>query len=127
MARKKKGKKLSRLGHVKRADAAFGAYIKARDKGTCPFCKVRPVQCYFHVVSASQYATRWDPDNVVGACNGCNFRMNYNSAPFHYTYIKARGLGLWENVVERSMMPAKFSNAQLLDIEAYFKGKLAEL
>lgn len=62
---------------VKKADAVFSEYIRIRDKrrfsGRCMICNTRPIEVCFHFISRADFATRWEPDNSVGSCRGCNY------------------------------------------------------
>ena len=118
-------RKITRKGRVRKADKAFSVYIRQRDHalvGHCTFCP-KPIECCFHFVTRSKYATRWDPANCVGSCFGCNYLYESNPHQFINWYIKKHGLEGYQDLIRRSHEITKFSDDDLLDIEKKFGGK----
>lgn len=53
--------------------------VRRRDsevaQGRCLVCRRNPIQCAYHIVPAVEGdSTRYDLDNIVGACAACNYR-----------------------------------------------------
>ena len=57
-------------------DKLFSIYIRLRDKrrfgGMCAICGKRFATQCFHFLSRGNLATRFEPDNAVASCSGCN-------------------------------------------------------
>ena len=74
---KKKRKKSERSRLRKELDKLFSLFIRTRDKrrfaGKCAFACGRPLEVAFHFLSRGNLQTRWNTDNAVGSCRGCNF------------------------------------------------------
>lgn len=70
-------KRYSRKNAVKELDKAFSEYIRARD-GKCMQggnCN-GPLTCG-HLITRSNYSTRWDEGNAFGQCSGHNFSQGW--------------------------------------------------
>lgn len=116
--------------YVKRADDAFSLWIRKRDKeifgDTCPLCNQEPIQCAFHWVKRGHFATRWDEENVIGACHSCNFLMEYDPSKFFAWHVAKYGPERLQMLVARGRQHAKFSNADLEEITAKYTERLKQ-
>ena len=122
-----KHKQVTRKMLVKLCDTLFSLYIRTRDKkqyGGCPFCG-KPIDCAFHFFSRVNYATRWDEDNAVGSCVGCNMRMEYAPFPYYQWFKDNRGEAALEALNRKHNQIGKFSNSDLQEIAAKYR-KLLE-
>jgi 5-methylcytosine-specific restriction endonuclease McrA len=76
--------------------AALSAWVRYRDNaiyGHCVICRSRPIECAYHLIPSNQgAATRWDPDNIKGACSTCNFNENHNRAKYAFIHIRLFGI-----------------------------------
>lgn len=102
----------------KKLDKAFSLAVRERDRkivGACMFCG-GPIECVFHVVTRSKHCVRWDLENGVGSCSGCNRENEYNPDKFRVPLIKAFGLGWYEALVCRSVIAKPMSLEELQDI-----------
>lgn len=78
--------KMTRKKAVKEADKWFSIYIRNRDIKEyvlCPFCKKNYIDNCFHFFSRKVYATRWDENNAIGSCRGCNMLMEFSPYQFY--------------------------------------------
>src|SRR3990167_7366240 len=128
MATNSKDRSRDRKGLVKRLDVAFSLKVRLRSKrefdGWCQFCRLRgaqphSVQCCFHFFSRTHYATRWDPENSEGSCNGCNNLYEYDRGfvvKVADWYRKKRGEKAWEELEKRHHSVAKFSTSDLREM-----------
>lgn len=110
------GRTLTRKGLVRKLDEAFSIYIRARDIkifGCCPFCQKRPIEHCFHWLTRAKYATRWDEENAIGSCAGCNYRMEFEPAIFYQWYVRRWSQDKLDALILKSNGLAKFDNYQL--------------
>jgi 5-methylcytosine-specific restriction endonuclease McrA len=77
-------------------DAFFSILIRRRGMkrtgGKCELCGKRPIEVCFHFVSRGSYATRWDTDNAVASCRGCNFEETFRKQKYRDIHISKVGL-----------------------------------
>lgn len=119
----KKPKKRKRSLFVKDTDNAMSVYIRLKtlkEYGKCPFCG-KPIECNFHFITRSCYATRWDEDNCIGSCMGCNLKMEYDPSEFILWYIHKYGLDAYENLVRKSKTVVKFHDFDLIAMKERFE------
>lgn len=116
---------------IKKLDAVFSLYIRARDKrvtgGKCVFGCGRPIECCFHFVTRAKYAVRWDVENAVGSCTIDNYTNEFNPHPYVGWYIKRYGLGKYEDLLRRSNSVVKRTDLELLEIARDLKVRLEAL
>lgn len=97
----------------KKADKALSDYtrfITNEEFDACPFCKKKPIQCCFHFISRRRKILRWRADNVVGACNTCNFVERHWPDLSRAWYIRRYGAGKYLSLVDESL--ASFAPTQ---------------
>jgi len=126
--KKKKKKPLAKARRKKakaRADRECSLFVRAkfhRDLGGCPFCG-SPIEHAFHWIGRRKESVRWDERNVWASCAGCNF--SYNRWPNNFIPYLVKNLGQqgYEQLVQDSNTPAKFSPDDLEEIAERFEKK----
>lgn len=120
-------KNTNRKKLVKELDKVFSEVVR-RDSiaryNKCPFCKKKKIVCCFHFVTRKKYATRWDMNNAIGSCFGCNFGMEFNPHPFVVWYIKEYGVESYLGLVKSSEEKTKFSDLVLESMIVSYKEEL---
>jgi len=94
------------------------AITRARTKkecGKCPFCGGE-IECCFHFVTRSKHSVRWDLDNVIGSCKGCNFKNEFDPDNYRAWLIGRIGGTAYINLVKKSNVIVKRSIADLEDM-----------
>lgn len=127
--KRKPRKKPTRKSLTKKLDDIFAEYIRELEKkrtGHCFFCN-KPVQCCFHIITRSKYATRWEEENAVGSCFGCNYHNEHNPHKFVVKYIEVFGLKKFNKIYRKSNEAIKFSLEDLENMIEKYKNKLEEL
>lgn len=118
------GRKLTRSGLVKKVDKIFSEVVRLQDaiihNGLCAFCKRNQINCCFHFITRAKYNTRWDFDNCRASCFSCNYRMEFNPAPFIQWFINHYGKDKFDDLIFKSNQTAKFSNFDLEDMHERF-------
>ncbi len=116
--KKKAVKKPTRKKLVKTLDDLCSLYIRARDNekyGHCVFC-FEPIEHCFHFVNRGHYITRWDLDNMVGSCAGCNLQMNFRPERFWQWLRNEKGHNFVDALIAKSKQFSHFSNADLTEM-----------
>ena len=124
---KKSPKLTSRKILVAVLDSIFSLYIRLRDirkYKVCPFCGVEPIQQCFHMITRCKFSVRWDEQNAVGSCSGCNLKNEYEPASFIRWYVMEFGEEQWDDLLRRSNVIAKFSNEDLKELLVKYRKKL---
>ena len=125
---KKLKKQHSRPAAVKALDKAFGDYIKARDgrcftqDGSCG----GPLQCG-HLISRTNYSTRWREDGAFGQCRNHNLAHEYHPETMTAEYIKRFGAEQYEKLVFISKLVCKISTPELWVLVEHYRQKLEQL
>jgi len=129
--RQKVKRRMSRKSLIRKADAIFSKYIRARDSllydGKCVFCGKREINQVFHIITRSKYSVRWDEDNAFGSCGRCNLVNEFNPHPFIAKYIKMKGLEQYKKLVELSNVTTVFDDYTLGEIIVAYTRKLQNL
>jgi len=118
MANKKYKKKSLRKKMVALADKALSLYIRKKTQetyGACPMCGGE-IECCFHWITRSKYSVRWDLENVIGSCMGCNIDYEYNPHPYISWFIRKYGLDKYEQLIVKSNKIHKYELSDLQDI-----------
>jgi hypothetical protein len=119
-------RKTTRKSVVKRLDAVFSKYIRARDK-KCVTCGAREqLQCG-HLLSRVAYSTRWDEENCACQCAGCNIKHENNPAVFVMWYIKKFSQESLEKLVQKYKTVRKYPTHELEEMIKIYKQKLQDL
>lgn len=134
---KKKNKPLSKTALKKliakldrKATKVFNQYIRTEAKirlKICPLCRVNPIQCCFHIVTANRKSTRYNELNVIGACTACNYVENYWSDLSRAWYIQTFGVEQYLALVEESKKDFEFTVEYLQNIICTYQEKLSNL
>lgn len=85
----------------------------------CPLCGKAPHTQAFHFLTRTKYATRWDSDNLIASCGGCNIKYEHDVTFIEKIiewYRNNRGNVKWDQLKKRGHEIAKFTNTQLQDM-----------
>ena len=123
-------KKNDKSFRMKKAQAAFNAYIRARDENEpCISCQ-RHHQGQYH---AGHYRTtgacpelRFEELNCHKQCSACNNHLSGNIVEYRINLIKKIGLDKVE-WLEGKHEPKRYAAEDLLQIERHYKQKLKDL
>lgn len=124
--RKRKYPKSTRKQLVNELDDVFSVFIRHRDRFTCYTCGKQGdhgMQCG-HLISRTNYTTRWDELNAHAQCRGCNFNHEHHPEVFTQKYIADHGLSTYTKLVAASQRTANYSDRQLTGMILYFKQEL---
>ena len=121
-------KKPSRKTLVKNLDTIFSIYIRRKDAiddiATCVTCgkkdHYKKLQCG-HFMSRSNYATRWDENNVGVQCYGCNISRSGEQFKFSL-YL---GNKLSQDMLIKSKQTVKFADVDLIDLINFYTEKVS--
>lgn len=123
MARRKRRKKPVLFRLMKKADHALSQHVREETAkeywGKCPLCGRGPliehkptkkdprllvpaIQCCFHFIRRRRKILRWRKENVVGACNRCNYIEYRDPDLSRAWFIKMRGVDLYLRLVDES-------------------------
>lgn len=120
--------KPTRKGLVKKLDEVFSEWIRIKTRRQfgpmCPFCGKKPIEQCFHFITRAKHIVRWDEDNAIGSCRGCNFYNEQNPAPFLNFYLNKFGSEAWDRLFRKSNNIAKFDRSRLQEIYTGIKSKL---
>lgn len=117
---------------MKRAQAAFNAYIRARDAGLpCVSCghpddgSRQRHASHFRSVGACS-SLRFDEKNVHASCSICNNWLSGNIGNYRVELERRIG-SLLLSEIESAPKLRKWSKDDLIEIEKYYKSKLKKL
>lgn len=114
----------------KKADKALSEYIRFLTKkafGICPLCLKNPIQCCFHILSRRRKCLRWREDNVIGACNTCNFVERNWPDLSRAWYIRRYGADKYLSLVDESVKSFIPTQEYLNTTILTFQDKLVKL
>ena len=120
-----------RAHHIKKAQTAFNAYIRARDAGLpciscgCPDGKGKRNACHYRPAGVNT-ALRFDPLNVHGGCERCNTYQSGNLVGYRAGLIARIGIDAVE-LLDANHDIKKWTIPELKAIEAEYKAKLKAL
>jgi NinG protein len=102
-------------------DAEFSRFIRARDDHTCQRCGKSyppgPSLHASHFIGRSNRATRWDPENVDAACNGCHTFWEARKATDYRDWkINQLGLARFLLLLDRSRETKKWTADELQEL-----------
>lgn len=112
---------------VKKADKAFGDYIKARDHYICVVCGSKEFISCGHLLSRSAYSTRWDEVNCHGQCRSCNYKHESYPGPFTSWFLKKFGAQKYLDLEQRYWQSRKWKDWELEELIETYKHKLEAL
>lgn len=120
----------TRGAHLREAQAAFNAWVKARDAGQpCLACK------RFHKgqTHAGHYRSvgscpelRFEPDNVHLVCQPCNVHLSGNLIEMRKGMVEKIGLDRVE-WIEGPHEPKKYTVEQLKEMKAFYRAETRRL
>lgn len=108
-------------------------YVRLRDKALygdrCRVgraCRGRGlIECAFHLVPSNDgAATRYDPANIVGACNRCNRGEQLNRFKYEGVLERVFGKAYMDDLRARARAIRKYSTADLIQLAEQFKSKI---
>lgn len=128
--REARKKAKTRADHMREAQAAFNAWVRARDAGQpCISCG-RHHQGQLHAGHyrsvRSEPALRFEPDNCHLQCAPCNTHLSGNLIPYRANLIKKIGIARVE-WLESHHEPKKYMIEELKRLKSDYKQKLKEL
>lgn len=119
---------------TRKAQSAFNAYIRARDKGKpCISCGTPYRQAFGGAFDAGHYCSigssahlRFDEMNCHGQCVKCNRHLSGNVVAYRIGLIERIGLAEVERL-ESDKAPRKWDREQLRELIALYRAKKREL
>lgn len=132
---KKKGRKVSKRGLIKKLDTVFSLWVRTKDADfngmvhcyTCPaFKHWKQMQCG-HFISRVYYSLRWEPDNCRVQCASCNLYHQGEQYTFGKNLEKELGNLRIEQMREIKNHASGFSVQDYLDKIEYFNSRLEEV
>jgi uncharacterized protein YcaQ len=115
---------------IKNADKWFSLYIRERDHHICQVCgktsEQAPIQCG-HLHTRGHYSTRWDPDNAMAQCAGCNMAHERDAGAFTMVFLRKYGQKGYDELFRKYSTPYKWRTIEIEELAEKFKGMLAEL
>lgn len=116
--------------HLKELQAAFNAWIRARDAGRpCISCG-RFHQGQWHAGHyrsvGSEPSLRFEPDNVHLQCAPCNTHLSGNLIPYRANLIKKIGLERVE-WIEGLHVPKKLTLPEILEMKTFYRAEVRRL
>jgi hypothetical protein len=122
--------KLENMNHkqlVKKLDTVFSLFIRNRDDYKCCVCgatkETAVIQCG-HLITRSNFATRWDEKNCYAQCSGCNMAHEYHPEMMTHFFVNKFGVEEYNKLVIRSQKPPKFSHEDLIYMIKFYQGKI---
>ena len=121
---------MTRKGLLKRADDAFGDFVKARDGYRCVTCGAHgdvTLDCSHVIRKARGHFLRWQPDNAYCQCRRCHME--------HHNVSELRLLRYVEGVLGRDGLDrlrgnegtvTQYKDYQLQELVRFFRQKAAE-
>ena len=98
-------------------DSLWAFLVKLRDRlafgGLCRICGRRAIEVAYHLIPRGDDATRWEPENGVGACAPCNRGEQLNRSRYRAKHVRLFGKELIERLEEKARTRAMFTMADL--------------
>lgn len=114
---------------LKRAEKAFNAWIRERDKDqpciSCGTCD-SPEWHAGHFIPATAHATRFDPACVHRQCSKCNVFLGGNQTNYEIRLVAKIGQAEVDRL-KHAKRDRKWTREECQQIEAEYKQKLKEL
>lgn len=109
----------------KRAQALCNLWVKMRDRGMCRVCDKNPVEVAYHILPVGDYpGVRYNEDNIVGACGGCNLHEMLRRMTVQ-DYWRARiGDEKYDAMKKSGREKTKYTRDELEAIISYYKAKI---
>lgn len=124
-SKRPKSKSMSKL--KKELWAEVAAYVKERDRkvrgDVCRICGKRPIECAYHIIPSHEgAATRYDEENIAGACNACNASEKWNRASYVFLHKKIFGAEMVDRLYEKSRQIVQFKRCDIIEMTERFRG-----
>ena len=116
---------------LQKAQTAFNAYIRARDRGLpcvscgCPDGQGKRNAGHYRAAGVNT-ALRFHEANVHGQCERCNTMLSANLIPYRKVLIERVGLEVVE-WLDSNHEIKRWTIAELQEVERYYKQKLKEI
>lgn len=113
----------------------FSLFVRTRDKrhfgGRCRIGEachgLGTVEVAYHIVPQQRGdATRYDEDNVVGACRRCNRGEQLNRSKYREVHVRVFGRELVGQLEDKARRVVKLSTAELAELADKYRKKLEE-
>ncbi|KVT92664.1 hypothetical protein WK60_13825 [Burkholderia ubonensis] len=128
--REKLEKAKTRGTHLRELQAAFNAWVRARDAGHACISCGRFHQGQWHAGHyrsvGSEPALRFEPDNVHLQCAPCNTHLSGNLIPYRANLIKKIGAERVE-WLEGPHVPKKLTIAEIQEMKAFYRAEVRRL
>ena len=116
--------------HLRELQAAFNAWVRARDAGhPCISCG-RHHRGQLHAGHyrsvGSEPALRFEPDNCHLQCAPCNTHLSGNLIPYRANLIKKIGLARVE-WLEGQHIPKKLTVAEIQDLKTFYRAEVRRM
>lgn len=124
---KTRGRKLSRKGLVKKADEAASRWAR-KTYPQCFWCGNKTENA-FHFLTRSKRSIRWQEDNLIGSCAGCNIRYEQDQGFVEDVirwYRRNRGDEKWEHLKAWGNALKQHTDLELVQIIKYYESKMGE-
>jgi hypothetical protein len=120
---------LTRKGLVKKLDNLTSQIIRKKYEDRCVVCGSTEKPTNGHLFSRDTYSTRWDTHdggNCACQCWPCNYRHEYDPAPYTAWYIKKYGLEAYE-ALSRRRVSKPWKQWELEEIRERLEKELEEI
>ncbi len=132
---KKRGRKVTKRGLLKRLDMAFSWYMRLRysdedGTGECYTCGKKDHWTRLqngHFISRKHYKTKWRSDNCRPQCYACNIRRNGEQWLFGKYLDEYYGKGHSEALYRLSLRTYEPTKQQYEDYIEYYEGHVATI
>jgi len=112
---------------IKKLDAVFAKYIRARDGNKCVLCgSIKNPQCG-HLVKRGKHSTRYDESNCNCICSSCNYKDNFEHDHYVIWWVKNYGLIPYQDLIERSKGLKQWKRYELEELITKYEEKCTQL
>ena len=115
MGRKKLPSRKSLIRKLDKISSEIARGATIRVFGNCPFCRSAPIQGAFHWITRSKHSIRWEIENLIASCYGCNCTMEFNPHPFIQFFLDRWGRYSYDALIRKSNKIAHFSRSDLIE------------
>lgn len=116
--------------HLKELQAAFNAWVRARDAGkpciSCGRHHTGQLHAGHYRSVGSEPALRFEPDNVHLQCAPCNTYLSGNLIAYRVNLIKKIGLERVE-WLESTHEPKKYAITEILEMKVFYRAEVRRL
>jgi 5-methylcytosine-specific restriction endonuclease McrA len=115
------GKKLkpTRTAVRKQLWDATSLIVRMRDRriadGRCLICRARPIECAYHIEPQQcGDSVRYDLNNVIGACHGCNWGEKNNRRQYQDKHVALFGADRIAALKAKAALTVHLTTAELI-------------